>query len=49
MTPWLIGLSFIGGYAASIYTWPKVKVWVNGVEVEIQSARDRISQLRAKL
>lgn len=34
MTFSLVIAAFIGGYAASIYTWPKVKVLVNGAQYE---------------
>ena len=23
---------FVAGYVASIYSWPKIKVWVNGTQ-----------------
>ncbi len=40
---------FLGGYAASIFTWPKVKEWVNGASAEIESLKTRIEELKAKL
>ena len=40
---------FAGGYTASVYTWPKVKEWVNGAENEIASLRARIDALKGKL
>lgn len=49
MTFALIGVAFAGGYAASIYTWPKLMVWVNGVEAEIQVFEAKIAALKAKL
>ncbi len=41
----LIGLA--AGYAASIYTWPKIKVWVMGAAAEVTSLRAKASALEA--
>lgn len=38
-----------GGYVASIYTWPKLKEWVNGAEVEIEKLKTKIGNLKDKL
>jgi hypothetical protein len=35
-TAWLVV-----GYVACIFTWQKVKVFVNGAEVEAQALRDK--------
>ena len=40
---------FAGGYATSIYTWPKVKEWVNGAEAEIERLKTKIDNLKGKL
>ena len=40
---------FAVGYAASIYTWPTVKLWVNGSKAEIAKAEAAIAALKAKL
>jgi hypothetical protein len=40
---------FAGGYAASVYTWPKVKEWVNGAEAEFEKLKTKIDNLKGKL
>ena len=36
----LLDLALIaGGYAVAIFTWPKVKVWVNGAEAEAENLK----------
>lgn len=35
----IVTCAFIGGYAASIYTWPKVKVLVNGAQYEASALK----------
>lgn len=40
---------FAAGYAASIYSWPAIKVWINGVAVEADTLRQRVAQLETKL
>ena len=37
------------GYAASIYSWPTIKVWVNGVSAETISLRAKATALEAKI
>lgn len=37
------------GYAASIYTWPRIKLWVNGVQAEIASLEAKAAALKAVL
>lgn len=49
MTIALIVLAFAGGYAASVFTWEKVKVWVVGVETQVRALEDKIKALKAKL
>lgn len=39
-TAWLVV-----GYVACIFTWQKVKVFVNGVDVEAQRLRDKARDL----
>lgn len=49
MNFWLgVGI-FAAGYAASIFTWPKVKEWVNGAEAEIVALKAKIENLKGKL
>lgn len=45
MEPFLIILGFVGGYAASIYTWPWIRTTVLGVEAEIGILRARLNSL----
>ena len=42
-----IVLAFFGGYFASIYSWPKVRLWVNGIETEIRALEDKAKALKA--
>ncbi|MBR1142488.1 hypothetical protein [Bradyrhizobium sp. AUGA SZCCT0431] len=42
-------LLLISGYVASIYSWPKIKVWINGVSTEAASLRQKAARLEAKL
>ena len=46
---WMNTAWFVGGFVASIYFWPKVKVWINGVETEAQALRDKASALIASI
>jgi hypothetical protein len=47
----LIGdvLLVVGGYVAAIYTWPKIKVLVNGLENEARALRLKAIDLEAKI
>lgn len=47
----LIGdlLLLVGGYVASIYTWPRVKVLVNGLETEARALRAKAVDLESKI
>jgi hypothetical protein len=45
MTGFLLLASFTGGYVAAIYSWPKLKIWVNGAEAEIMSLRAKADAL----
>jgi hypothetical protein len=38
---------FAAGYAASIYSWPKIKLWINGAETEIAGLEARAAALKA--
>lgn len=40
---------FVSGYVASIYSWPAIKVWINGVRAEAASLRGKAVQLEAKI
>jgi len=37
------------GYVASIYTWPRIKLWANGAQTEIASLEARAAALKAAL
>jgi F0F1-type ATP synthase membrane subunit b/b' len=49
MTFFLIAALLIGGYVASIYTWPKAKLIINGAETEIRALEDKAKALKAKV
>jgi hypothetical protein len=40
---------FAAGYVASIYSWPRIKVWVNGAQAEIANLEARVAALKAVL
>lgn len=40
---------FAAGYAAAVYSWPLIKVWVNGASAEITSLRLKAAALEAKI
>jgi hypothetical protein len=37
------------GYIASIYSWPKIKLWVNGAQIEIANLEAKAATLKAAL
>lgn len=39
----------IGGYVAYIYTWPKIKVIVNGAQTEVAKLRAKANALLAAI
>jgi hypothetical protein len=45
----VFAVTFAGGYAASVYTWDKVKVFINGAEAEIRALDDKAKVLRDKI
>jgi hypothetical protein len=49
MTMFLVCLSFAAGYIASIYSWPRIKLWVNGAKAEIAGLEARAAALKAAL
>jgi hypothetical protein len=49
MTMFLVSLSLAAGYIASIYSWPRIKLWVNGAKVEIAGLEVRAAALKAAL
>jgi hypothetical protein len=42
-------LLLIVGYVAAVYTWPRVKVLVNGLENEARALRAKAVDLEAKI
>jgi hypothetical protein len=40
---------FAAGYAISTYSWPRIKLWVNGAQTEIASLEARAAALKAAL
>ena len=40
---------FAAGYIVSIYSWPKIKIWINGASSEAARLRQKASQIEAKL
>jgi hypothetical protein len=49
MTMFFASIAFAAGYAASIYSWPRIKVWVMGARAEITSLETRAAALKAAL
>jgi hypothetical protein len=51
MTMWIVfdTTLFAAGYAASIYSWPAIKLWINGVSAEAANLRAKAAQLEAKI
>jgi hypothetical protein len=49
MTMFLVLLAFAAGYVASIYSWPRVKLRMNGAKVEIAGLEARAVALKAML
>jgi hypothetical protein len=49
MTMWMLfdAVLFGAGYAASIYSWPAIKLRINGAETEIADLQARASALKA--
>ena len=40
---------FAAGYVASIYSWPRIKIWVNGAQAEIADLEAKAAALKAVL
>ena len=49
MSTFLDVLVFAAGYAASIYSWPAVKVWINGATAEVADLRARAVALESRI
>jgi uncharacterized membrane protein (UPF0182 family) len=40
---------FVAGYATSIYSWSRIKLWVNGTQTEIANLEAKAAALKAAL
>lgn len=40
---------FAAGYIASAYSWPKIRIWINGVSAEAADLRQKAARLEARL
>lgn len=40
---------FVIGYAAAIYSWPKIRLWINGIGAEAADLRRKAERLEARL
>jgi hypothetical protein len=51
ITMWMFfdSVVFAAGYVASIYSWPRIKLWVNGAQAEITSLEAKAAALKAVL
>ena len=51
MTMWILTLfvAFVAGYVASVYSWPSVKLWIDGAATEAARLREHAAKLAAKL
>lgn len=45
---WIIAAP-IAGYVAAIFTWPKIRAWIVGVDAEIASLREKARALEVKI
>ena len=45
----LLGAALAFGYAAAIYTWPAIKLRINGLTAEAASLRAKAAQLENQL
>jgi hypothetical protein len=51
MTMWnFFGIALLAaGYIASIYSWPRIRIWIKGISAEAADLRQRAARLEAKL
>jgi len=40
---------FAAGYVVAIYTWSRIKIWINGAAFEAARLRQKALQIEAKL
>jgi len=49
MTAILSFIAFVGGYAASVYSWPKIRLFINGAQAEARALRAKADALLASI
>jgi hypothetical protein len=45
----MLTAGFAGGYAASVYSWPAVKIRINGLSAETANLRAKAQQLENRI
>jgi hypothetical protein len=40
---------FAAGYVACVYSWPTIKIWINGISAEAVSLRAKAQQLENRI
>lgn len=49
MEVWMLIAAALGGYVASVYTWPKIRVFVTGAQYEAGRLREKAAALEAAI
>jgi hypothetical protein len=44
-----LSVGFASGYVVAVYTWPLIRGWVNGIEVEAERLRAQADAMLAKV
>ncbi len=47
MSTFIDSVLFVTGFVASIYSWPKIRIWANGTQAEIASLEAKAAALKA--
>ena len=42
---WLFAAAFGGGYVACVYSWPTIRIWINGLSAKAAGLRAKLQQL----
>jgi hypothetical protein len=45
----MLTAGFAGGYAASVYSWPVVKIRISGLSAEVATLRAKAQQLENRI
>lgn len=45
----ILAIGFAGGYAASVYSWPWIRLQANGLSAEAINLRTKAAQLENKI